>query len=147
MKSISSNNYDIKYFISQIILLWTLGSVSGFQLKFPAMATDKSSCHTPHWHQPMSLWDSVVKIHVIYTDIAVGNVFLWAYVGHLSKPCCPPCCTQDFNPGSQKGNADTAHHPVRPPQPPRSDLLSPTTLVPIKMCSDCETCGLLNHSK
>ena len=27
----------------------------------------------------------------------------------------------------------------------QSDLVYPNSLVPIKMCSDCETCGLLNH--
>ena len=26
-----------------------------------------------------------------------------------------------------------------------SDLVYPNSLMPIKMCSDCETCGLLNH--
>ena len=26
----------------------------------------------------------------------------------------------------------------------QSDLVYPNSLVPIKMCSDCETCGLLN---
>ena len=29
----------------------------------------------------------------------------------------------------------------------QSDLVYPNNLVPIKMCSDCETCGLLNHCK
>ena len=29
----------------------------------------------------------------------------------------------------------------------QSDLVYPNSLVPIKMCSDCETCGLLNHCK
>ena len=29
----------------------------------------------------------------------------------------------------------------------RSDLVYPKSLVPIKMCSDCETCGLLNNCK
>ena len=28
-----------------------------------------------------------------------------------------------------------------------SDFVYRTSLVPIKMCSDCETCGLLNHCK
>ena len=27
----------------------------------------------------------------------------------------------------------------------QSDLVYPNSLVPIEMCSDCETCGLLNH--
>ena len=29
----------------------------------------------------------------------------------------------------------------------QSDLVYPNSMVPIKMCSDCETCGLLNHCK
>ena len=29
----------------------------------------------------------------------------------------------------------------------QSILVYPNNLVPIKMCSDCETCGLLNHCK
>ena len=29
----------------------------------------------------------------------------------------------------------------------QSDLVYPNSLVPIKMRSDCETCGLLNHSE
>ena len=29
----------------------------------------------------------------------------------------------------------------------QSDLVYPNSLVPIKMCSDCQTCGLLNHCK
>ena len=29
----------------------------------------------------------------------------------------------------------------------QSDLIYPNSLVPIIMCSDCETCGLLNHCK
>ena len=29
----------------------------------------------------------------------------------------------------------------------QSDLVYPNSLAPIKMCSDCETCGLLNHRK
>ena len=29
----------------------------------------------------------------------------------------------------------------------QSDLIYPNSLVPIKMCSDCETCGLLNHTR
>ena len=28
-----------------------------------------------------------------------------------------------------------------------SHLIYPNSLVPIKMCLDCETCGLLNHCK
>ena len=29
----------------------------------------------------------------------------------------------------------------------QSDLVYPNSLAPIKMCSDCETCRLLNHCK
>ena len=38
--------------------------------------------------------------------------------------------------GNSLGNVDV-----------QADLIYPTSLMPIKICSDCETCGFLNHCK